>query len=90
MFLVPSVFKLITEYPELTIPLINHTNHSSIRRKPIAISIETQTISRTEEEARISLATWVASQIERLKRLLYTFECRPDHLAAIAFSLTYV
>lgn len=73
--------------PYLTSPSINHTNRLSLQAKPLAISIETKTISRTEEEARVQLGVWIASQIERLKRLC--LEPSPV-LAETVFPLLFV
>jgi hypothetical protein len=48
---------------------VNHTSYVSLRHRPIAVSIETKTISRPEEEARVQLAIWVAAQLERIRSL---------------------
>ncbi|KAK7423043.1 hypothetical protein QQX98_001333 [Neonectria punicea] len=48
---------------------INQTPYFSLRHRPIAVSIETKTISRTEEEARVQLAIWVAAQMHRIREL---------------------
>ncbi|KAF2240240.1 hypothetical protein BU26DRAFT_410741, partial [Trematosphaeria pertusa] len=42
------------------------TMRYTLRHRPIAVSIETKTISRPEEEARVQLAIWVAAQLERI------------------------
>ena len=49
---------------------INQTPHFSLRQRPLAVSIETKTIGRTEEEARVQLAVWVAAQVKRLRHLV--------------------
>jgi hypothetical protein len=48
---------------------VNHTSYVSLRHRPIAVSIETKTISRPEEESRVQLAIWVAAQLERIRSL---------------------
>lgn len=48
---------------------INHRSYVSLRHRPIAVSIETKTISRPEEEASVQLAIWIAAQLERIRSL---------------------
>ena len=45
---------------------INATPYYSMRHRPIVISIETKTESRTQEEAQVQLAIWVAAQMQRI------------------------
>ena len=47
---------------------INHTPYFSLRQRPLAASIKTKTIGRTEEEARVQLAVWVAAQVKHLRQ----------------------
>ncbi|TFK50802.1 hypothetical protein OE88DRAFT_180236 [Heliocybe sulcata] len=49
---------------------VNHTVYPALRRMPIAISIETEVVERTEEEARVQLGIWVAAQAKRIHMLL--------------------
>ncbi|KAF5023775.1 hypothetical protein F66182_4168 [Fusarium sp. NRRL 66182] len=70
-------------------PSINHTNRDGLRKKPIAISIETKTINRSEAEARVQLAIWVASQIERI-RLLLSREVLDELISGMVFPLLFV
>lgn len=56
--------------PESTWSSVNHTTYVPLRFRPIAISIETKTISRTEEEARVQLAIWVAALLARIRQLM--------------------
>ncbi|KAF2453094.1 hypothetical protein BDY21DRAFT_357261 [Lineolata rhizophorae] len=60
---------------------INHTSYVSLRHRPIAVSIETKTIGRPEEEARVQLAIWVAAQFERI-RSLFTETAYPASIPA--------
>ncbi|KAF5022982.1 hypothetical protein F66182_4939 [Fusarium sp. NRRL 66182] len=48
---------------------INHTPYVALRHCPILIGIETKTINRTENEARLQLGIWVASHIRRISAL---------------------
>jgi hypothetical protein len=45
---------------------INHTPYVALRHRPIFLGIETKTITRTEQEARVQLGIWVASHIRRI------------------------
>jgi hypothetical protein len=49
---------------------INHVSYGGLRARPIAISIETKTESRTVEEAKVQLAVWVAAQVARIEALV--------------------
>ncbi|KAF4470117.1 hypothetical protein FALBO_2982 [Fusarium albosuccineum] len=80
----------VANRPELVTPSINHTNRLGLRTKPIAISIETKTMSRPEEEARVQLAIWIASQIERIKALFPNDKPDKTSLSRIVFPLLYV
>ncbi len=60
---------------------INHTSYISLRHRPIAVSIETKTISRPEEEGRVQLAIWVTAQLERIRSLIT--ETTPPSLTAL-------
>jgi len=48
---------------------INHVGYEGLRTRPIAISIETKTESRTVEEAKVQLGVWVAAQVARIESL---------------------
>ena len=61
-----SISSLITDITQS----INHTPYISLRHRPIAVSIETKTISRSEEEARVQLGIWVTAQVERIRSLI--------------------
>lgn len=80
----------LADRPELTTPSINHTNRLGLKTKPIAISVETKTMSRPEEEARVQLAIWIASQIERIKALFPEDKHDKTILSRIIFPLLYV
>lgn len=45
---------------------INHISYVALRHRPIFLGIETKTISRTEEEARVQLGIWVTAHIKRI------------------------
>lgn len=45
---------------------INHIPYFALRHHPIFLGIETKTISRTEEEARVQLGIWVTAQVRRI------------------------
>lgn len=64
-----SLYKAIKAEIPSSEDSINHTSYLGLFRRPIAVSIETKTISRTEEEARIQLAIWISSQINRIHQL---------------------
>ncbi|KAL5371968.1 hypothetical protein PMIN06_012779 [Paraphaeosphaeria minitans] len=49
---------------------INHVGYEGLRARPIAVSIETKTESRTVEEAKVQLGVWVAAQVARLETLV--------------------
>jgi hypothetical protein len=49
---------------------INHVGYESLRTRPIAVSIETKTESRTVEEAKVQLGVWVAAQVARIEALV--------------------
>lgn len=61
-----SISSLITEFDQS----INHTAYYSLRHRPLAISIETKTETRTTEEAKVQLGIWVAAQIGRIRYLI--------------------
>ncbi|KAH8693443.1 hypothetical protein GQ44DRAFT_779910 [Phaeosphaeriaceae sp. PMI808] len=42
---------------------INYVSYEGLRTRPIAVSIETKTESRTVEEAKVQLGVWVAAQV---------------------------
>lgn len=69
---------------------VNHINPISLQRCPIAINIETKTISRTEEEARIQLAIWVASQVRRIQALIDDSASKATVLGNMIFPLVFV
>ncbi|KAI0867219.1 hypothetical protein GGS24DRAFT_486286 [Hypoxylon argillaceum] len=69
---------------------VNHINPISLQRYPIAINIETKTISRTEEEARIQLAIWVASQVRRIQALIDDSASKATVLGNMIFPLVFV
>jgi hypothetical protein len=48
---------------------INHVGYEGLRARPIAVSIETKTESRTVEEAKVQLGVWVAAQVARIEAL---------------------
>lgn len=56
---------------------INHVGYEGLRARPIAVSIETKTESRTVEEAKVQLGVWVAAQVARIEALV-------KHLASVA------
>ncbi|KAJ3455705.1 hypothetical protein MRS44_017187 [Fusarium solani] len=45
---------------------INHISYFALRHHPIFLGIETKTISRTEEEARVQLGIWVTAHVRRI------------------------
>jgi hypothetical protein len=47
----------------------NHVGYVGLRARPIAVSIETKTESRTVEAAKVRLAVWVAAQVARIEAL---------------------
>jgi hypothetical protein len=49
---------------------INHVGYEGLRARPIAVSIETKTESRTVEEAKVQLGVWVAAQVARIEALV--------------------
>ncbi|KAF2740440.1 hypothetical protein EJ04DRAFT_455555 [Polyplosphaeria fusca] len=49
---------------------INHMSYEGLRARPIAVSIETKTESRTVEEAKVQLGVWVAAQAARIDTLM--------------------
>jgi hypothetical protein len=49
---------------------INHVGYEGLRGRPIAVSIETKTESRTVEEAKVQLGVWVAAQVARIEALV--------------------
>ena len=49
---------------------INHVGYEGLRARPIAVSIETKTESRTVEEANVQLGVWVAVQVARIEALV--------------------
>lgn len=49
---------------------INHVGYEGLRTRPIAVSIETKTESRTVEEAKVQLGVWVAAQVARIETLV--------------------
>jgi hypothetical protein len=49
---------------------INHVGYEGLRARPIAVSIETKTESRTVEEAKVQLGIWVAAQVARIEALV--------------------
>jgi hypothetical protein len=48
---------------------INHVGYEGLRARPIAVSIETKTESRTVEEAKVQLGVCVAAQVARVEAL---------------------
>ncbi|KAF2462914.1 uncharacterized protein BDR25DRAFT_320402 [Lindgomyces ingoldianus] len=49
---------------------INHVGYEGLRSRPIAVSIETKTESRTVEEAKVQLGVWMAAQVSRIETLV--------------------
>ncbi|CBX91614.1 predicted protein [Plenodomus lingam JN3] len=49
---------------------INHVSYDGLRTRPIAVSIETKTESRTQEEAKVQLGVWLAAQVARIEKLM--------------------
>ncbi|KAF9733994.1 hypothetical protein PMIN03_006622 [Paraphaeosphaeria minitans] len=49
---------------------INHVGYEGLCARPIAVSIETKTESRTVEEAKVQLGVWVAAQMARIEALI--------------------
>jgi len=54
------------------------------------VSIETKTISRTEEEARVQLGPWVAAQIKRLKAIAGGSSSAQSVLTRMVFPLLFL
>ncbi|KAF2029780.1 hypothetical protein EK21DRAFT_89553 [Setomelanomma holmii] len=49
---------------------INHASYEALRIRPIAVTIETKTESRTVEEAKVQLGVWLAGQVARMEDLI--------------------
>ncbi|KAF2628859.1 hypothetical protein BU25DRAFT_447815 [Macroventuria anomochaeta] len=49
---------------------INHVSYEPLRTRPIAVSIKTNTESRTVEEAKVQLGVWLAGQEARIEALM--------------------
>lgn len=49
---------------------IDHVSYEALPTRPIAVSIETKTESRTVEEAKLQLGVWLAGQVARIKGLI--------------------
>lgn len=49
---------------------INHVGYEGLCARPVAVSIETKTESRSVEEAKVQLGVWVAAQVARIEALL--------------------
>lgn len=49
---------------------INHVGYEGLYARPVAVSIETKTESRSVEEAKVQLGVWVAAQVARIEALL--------------------
>lgn len=89
--LMDELARIIVEAPDS----INHTPYFALRHRPIAVSIETKTTSRTEEEARVQLGIWIASQLNRIWKLGCQTDDQPDAefldlLQKAVFPLVYV
>jgi hypothetical protein len=70
-----SARDIISSLIGMSINSTNHVGYEGLRARPIAVSIETKTESRTVEEAKVQLGVWVAAQvvwIEALSRQLAT------------------
>jgi hypothetical protein len=63
---------------------INHTADPSLSHYPLAISIETKTAKRTEDEAKVQLAIWVAAHFTRLRALATELSASEPPLLASA------
>lgn len=89
-----STLRRVSDIITDTLSSINHTTYPSLRHRPIAVSIETKTISRTKEEAQVQLALWVAAQVYRIRHLCERAGCDTDSALALveemAFPLLYV
>ena len=70
---------------------VNHTLHTPLRHLTIAISIETKTTQRTEDEGKVQLGVWTKALTNRLHALAAdrgrTNELSPDR---IVFPLIHV
>ncbi|KND86760.1 hypothetical protein TOPH_08626 [Tolypocladium ophioglossoides CBS 100239] len=80
----------LARHAEVMTPSVNHINRLGLRTKPIAVSIETKTIGRPEEEARVQLGIWIAAQIERLKAITQGSSSTQSVLARMIFPLLFV
>lgn len=49
---------------------VNHVSYEGLRTRPIAVSIETKTESRTVEEAKVQLGVWLAAHVARIEELI--------------------
>ncbi|KAF2626363.1 hypothetical protein BU25DRAFT_411764 [Macroventuria anomochaeta] len=49
---------------------INHITYEALQTRPVAVSIETKTESRTVEEAKVQLGVWLAGQVARVEELI--------------------
>ena len=62
--------RIVSSLISMTSESINHVSYEGLRTRPIALSIETKTESRTVEEAKVQLGVWVAAQVARIEALI--------------------
>lgn len=72
IFLEPSCLarEAITSLVSNFSVFMNHVSYEALRTRPIAISIETKTESRTVEEAKVQLGVWLAGQVASIEHLI--------------------
>lgn len=51
----------------MSVDSIIHVGYEGLRARPIGVSIETKTESRTADEAKLKLGVWVAAQVARIE-----------------------
>ncbi|KAK1764217.1 hypothetical protein QBC33DRAFT_547518 [Phialemonium atrogriseum] len=76
----PSLGDVISSITSTPTESINHTTYYSLRRRPVAVSVETKTMSRTEEEALVQLGVWAMAQMQSMLALARRFGVRPQGL----------
>lgn len=74
----PSLGDVISSITSTPTESINHTTYYSLRRRPVAVSVETKTMSRTEEEALVQLGVWAMAQMQSMLALARRFAARPQ------------
>ncbi|KAL5397982.1 hypothetical protein PMIN03_012822 [Paraphaeosphaeria minitans] len=61
---------IISSLISMSTDSINHVGYEGLCARPIAVSIETKTESRTVEEAKVQLGVWVAAHMARIEELV--------------------